>query len=146
MMKMKAVKILLVEDNEDHAELVRIALDGKRLVEDFIHRKDGEEALDFLFEETDEYERPDLILLDLRLPKVDGLEVLKELKTNSKTRKIPTVILTTSNNEIDIARAYDYHANSYLVKPLDYRKLKQLINNLGEYWLEMNEKPKETGG
>ena len=138
---MKNIKIMLIEDNEDHAELVKIALEEKNLTDDYIHINDGEKALDCLLEGQC---KPELILLDLRLPKIDGLEVLRQLKKNEKTKKLPVVILTTSKNEIDIARAYDFHANSYLVKPVDYKKLTELIKELGFYWLEINEKPKEV--
>jgi two-component system, response regulator len=135
--------ILLVEDNVDHADLIVRNLNKHQKEKVIYHAGDGEKALDFLFHRGD-YEsperspRPDLILLDLRLPKIDGLEVLKTIKETGDLMQIPVVILTSSDAEIDIARAYDYRANSYVVKPFESRKFSQLMEELHGYWLGWN--------
>lgn len=140
------VVVLLVEDNEAHAELVMHSFEDHRIANKIYHVSDGEEAIDYLFRRGDYADPkksplPHVILLDLRLPKVDGLEVLKEIKTSKELDKIPTVIFTTSNAEIDVAKAYEYRANSYLVKPVDHEKFHQLLNDLGFYWLAWNYYP-----
>ena len=138
--------ILLIEDNLDHAELIKRSMEEHRVVNEIFHVADGEEALDYLFNkgnfaDTEKFPRPNLILLDLRLPKIDGLEVLRKIKESDDLLKIPVVVLTTSKAEQDIAKAYDYHANSYLVKPVDFGKFTELMNDLGFYWLGWNIKP-----
>ena len=138
--------ILLVEDNPDHAELIFRSLKDHRVANKIYHVIDGETALDYLFRRGDyaaagKSPRPHLILLDLRLPKIDGLEVLKKIKISRKLRMIPVVILTTSEAERDVARAYEYHANSYLVKPVDFGNFSQLMIDLGFYWLAWNYHP-----
>jgi CheY-like chemotaxis protein len=138
--------ILLVEDNEAHAELVIRGMRDQQVANTIHHVVDGEMALDYLFsrgEYTDTVEnpRPNFILLDLRLPRIDGLEVLKTIKTTPSLLRIPVVILTSSDAESDIAKSYDYHANSYIVKPLDFRTFTQLMKELGFYWLGWNAKP-----
>ena len=138
--------ILLVEDNPDHTELVVRSLQDHRVANQVYHVSDGEAALDFLFRRGDYADplvspRPHLVLLDLRLPRIDGLEVLKQIKTADELCRIPVVIITTSETERDIARAYDNHANSYLVKPVGYDQFTQLMNDLGFYWLIWNRHP-----
>lgn len=138
--------ILLVEDNPAHAELVKRSLEGHPVANRIIHVSDGEAALDFLFRRGEFADparspRPHVVLLDLRLPRVDGLEVLREIRTSPQLEKLPVVILTTSEAEMDVARAYQYHANSFLVKPLDFDKFMQLMDNLGFYWLKWNYYP-----
>jgi two-component system, response regulator len=138
--------ILLVEDNEAHAELVIRGMRDQQVANLIHHVLDGEQALDYLFSRgkyTDPTNnpRPNLILLDLRLPRVDGLEVLKTVKTTPALLRIPVVILTSSDAETDIARSYDYHANSYVVKPLDFKTFTRLMKDLGFYWLGWNAKP-----
>jgi CheY-like chemotaxis protein len=138
--------ILLVEDNPAHAELVIRSFENQRVANKIHHVQDGEEALDFLFrrgnyKEPEKAPRPNVILLDLRLPKIDGLEVLREIKNTDSLKRIPVVILTTSQAEIDASRAYDYHANSYLVKPLDFDHFTSLMEELGFYWLGWNYNP-----
>lgn len=138
--------ILLVEDNKDHAELIIRSFEDNRVANKIYHVQDGEEALDYLgrkgaFEDPEKSPMPHVILLDLRLPKIDGLEVLKEIKTTDETRLIPVVILTTSEAESDIAKAYEYHANSYVTKPVDFLKFTQLMYDLGFYWLGWNQHP-----
>lgn len=142
--------ILLVEDNPDHAELVQRNLLSHRLVGQIDHVADGEEALDYLLQRLDPRQAaaspahwPHLILLDLRLPKIDGLEVLREIKRNPRLRHIPVVILTTSEAQTDIANAYHNYANSYLVKPVGYAEFAQLLDDLGDYWLGWNQQPEE---
>jgi len=139
--------ILLVEDNEAHAELVIRGMRDSLEAHTIHHVPDGEKALDYFFNRgayTDPIKnpRPSLVLLDLRLPRVDGLEVLRTVKTTPALSPIPVVILTSSDAESDIARAYEYHANSYLVKPLDFKVFTKLMKDIVSYWLGWNAKPK----
>jgi CheY-like chemotaxis protein len=138
--------ILLVEDNADHAELVRRNLEESQVANHLTHVEDGEAALDYLFgrgqyADTSRFPRPSLVLLDLRLPRVDGLEVLRLVKSDPKLHAIPVVILTTSDAERDVALAYQYHANSYLTKPVDFEQFASLLKDLGFYWLAWNRHP-----
>ena len=137
------LNILLIEDNEDHAELVQRSFQENQVANRIHHVLDGEAALNYLTRSTDgkENPRPNLILLDLRLPKVDGLDVLKEIKNNQLLKTIPVVVLTSSEAEKDIAMAYTYHANSYLVKPVDFNKFTRMMKDLGFYWLGWNKNP-----
>lgn len=141
------ITILLVEDDPAHAEIVRRNLESSRIGNRLVHVSDGQAALDYLycrgtFSDPLLTPRPGLILLDLRLPKVDGLEVLKIIKADDALNQIPVVILTTSSAEADVARAYDCHANSYLVKPVDFTQFVELMEVLGYYWLVWNQFPK----
>ncbi|MDD4137538.1 MAG: response regulator [Methanoregula sp.] len=138
--------ILLVEDNEDHAELVIRGMRDQQVANQIHHVSDGEQALDYLFmrgiyADPVKNPRPDLVLLDLRLPRIDGLEVLRTIKTTPSLLRIPVVILTSSDAESDIAKSYDHHANSYVVKPLDFKTFTKLMKDLGFYWLGWNAKP-----
>ena len=138
--------ILLVEDNEAHAELVIRGMRDQQVANTIHHVVDGEKALDYLFmreayADPVKNPRPNFILLDLRLPRVDGLEVLRTIKTTPSLLRIPVVILTSSDAETDIAKSYDYHANSYVVKPLDFKTFTRLMKDLGFYWLGWNAKP-----
>jgi len=138
--------ILHVEDNSDHAQLIARTLRKNRVVNAIHHVVDGQEALDYLFvrgkyTSTDLAPRPQIILLDLRLPKVDGLEVLKTIKNTDALSAIPVVILTSSEAEKDVAQAYQYHANSYLVKPVEFEQFSELMQQLGFYWLAWNRYP-----
>lgn len=135
------ITILLVEDNPDHATLVIRSLKNFLVANHIIHAEDGEEALNYLNKIGNGTKRPHLVLLDLRLPKIDGLEVLRQIKTNKDLVDIPVVVLTTSDAETDMARAYEYHANSYLVKPVDFSKFTDLMNALGFYWICWNKNP-----
>ena len=140
------IVVLLVEDDEAHAEIVRRNLLANRLTNPLIHVSDGEAALDYLyrrnrFSNPTTSPRPGLVVLDLRLPKVDGLDVLKEVKTDEALRAIPVVILTTSEAERDMAMAYEYHANSYVTKPMNFVDFSKLLKNLGFYWLAWNRHP-----
>jgi CheY-like chemotaxis protein len=140
------VQMLLVEDNPTDAELTLRALRGKGLRNRFVVVQDGAEALDFLFARgtyagRDVGHRPKLVLLDLRLPKVDGIEVLETIKGDERTRTIPVVILTSSRQEPDIERCYQLGANSYIVKPVEFDKLVEAVSGIGFYWLLLNEPP-----
>jgi CheY-like chemotaxis protein len=144
------VHVLLIEDDPDHEELVRRALqDGQARVALRVARH-GEEALDYLFRRGEFQDparspRPRLILLDLRLPRRDGLEVLAEIKSAPELRAIPAVVLTTSESDQDVARAFAQHANSYLVKPVDFARFEKLIGDVEAYWLDLNRQPGDGG-
>lgn len=137
-------EILLVEDNPADAELTLRALRKNNLA-NYVHlARDGEEALDFLFCRGAYAARtamPDLILLDLKLPKVDGLEVLQEVKASPRTRAIPVVILSSSKEERDLVRSYRLGVNSYIQKPINFAEFQDVVRQLGMYWLLMNSKP-----
>lgn len=140
------IVILLAEDDPAHAEIVRRNMEDFRISNRLEHVEDGQEALDYLyrrngFSDPESSPRPGLILLDLRMPKVDGLEVLKAVKSDPELGRIPVVILTTSAAELDVAKAYEHHANSYLVKPVDFVQFTDLLETLGYYWLAWNKKP-----
>jgi CheY-like chemotaxis protein len=145
-MKGEPIVILLAEDDPAHAEIVRRNLETSRIVNRLEHVIDGQQALDYLyrrgpFSDAASSPRPGLILLDLRMPRVDGLEVLRTIKGDPELMRIPVVVLTTSAAEIDIARAYDHHANSYLVKPVEFSQFLSLIESIGYYWLVWNQHP-----
>lgn len=140
------LSILLVEDNIDHAELVMRCFEDHRIANKIHHVSDGALAIEYLmgknqYADREKYPIPNLILLDLRLPKVDGLEVLTRIKATETLKHIPVVILTSSDNEKDLVKAYNYYVNSYLVKPLDYDKFTELMEELGFYWLGWNKAP-----
>ena len=140
------LRVLFAEDNSAHATLVLRSLEEHGMRVEITHVRDGEEALDYLlrrsfFADPKKSPRPDLILLDLRMPKIDGLEVLRQIKTNDDLHRLPVVILTTSEAESDVARAYDLRANSYLVKPIDFAKFSDLMHDLGLYWSRWNRSP-----
>ena len=140
------VEILLVEDNPYDAELTLRALKNKGLANKLLTFSDGVEALDFLFG-TGVYVgrnlamRPKVILLDLKLPKINGLEVLERIRADARTKTIPVVIMTSSQEESDIVRGYDLGVNSYMVKPVDFDKFFQAVEKLGLYWLLLNKVP-----
>ena len=140
------ILVMLVEDNIDHAELVIRTLEEHRIANRVRHFLDGQSALDYLFHRgeylnsTDNV-RPHVILLDLRLPRVDGIDVLKAIKEDINLKTIPVVVLTTSEAEKDVAKAYYNHANSYLVKPVGFDEFKRLMDDLGFYWLSWNTHP-----
>lgn len=144
----KPVEILLVEDDPSDVELTRHALRKHNLGNRIEVVRDGAEALDFIFC-TGAYagrsieDSPRLILLDLKLPKVDGLEVLQRLKSDPRTRKIPVVVLTSSREERDIVESYRLGANSYIVKPVDFEQFTEAVRQLGLYWLLFNQPPGE---
>ena len=138
-------RVLLVEDNPAHAELIRRGLDDHEIASSVAHVQDGEEALDYLlrrgaYADPAAAPRPAVVLLDLRLPKLDGLRVLEEVRRRETFDDLPVVVLTTSKSVEDISEAYRMRANSYLVKPLEYDGLSQLITDFGDYWLQWNER------
>jgi two-component system response regulator len=143
---MNTKSILLVEDNPSDAALAMRAFDRNKLLNPIVHVEDGQEALDFLFAEGKYAQRnmedlPALILLDLKLPLVDGLEVLRRVRENPITRRALVVILTTSKEEQDVAASYDLGVNSYIRKPVDFNQFVEAIKQLGVYWLLLNETP-----
>ena len=145
-MKGEPIVILLVEDEEAHAEIVRRNFASCRMANQLIHVADGQAALDYVYQRNGFSDpatapRPGIILLDLRLPKVDGLEVLKTIKNDPKLTSIPVVVLTTSKAETDMVKAYHSHANSFLVKPVDFTQFSQLMETFGFYWLAWNQYP-----
>ncbi len=140
------VEILLVEDNPDDAELTTRALKKHNLANKLHWVKDGEEALNFIFAEGSYANRrveqkPKVVLLDLKLPKVDGLEVLKKVKSDERMKSIPIVILTSSTEERDVVESYRLGVNSYIRKPVDFEEFVQAVAELGLYWLLLNEPP-----
>jgi two-component system response regulator len=141
--------ILLVEDNADDEELALLAFAKSNIANDVVVARDGEEALDYLFG-TGAYAGrdvgllPQVVLLDLKLPKIDGLEVLKRLRADPRTRRLPIVVLTSSREEQDLIESYDLGANSYVRKPVDFVRFAAAINQLQMYWLVLNESPTIT--
>jgi len=138
------VDILLIEDNANDAELAIRALQKDNVAKRIIHLKDGEAALDFLFGKgkykgRNTSNKPKVILLDLKMPKVSGLEVLEQLTSNELTKKIPVVVLTSSKEHPDVEKAYLLGANSYIVKPVDFDSFRKVVNELGIYWLLINQ-------
>lgn len=138
--------ILLVEDNQDDEELALLALKKGQVANEVIVARDGEEALDYLFKRGPFADRnleslPQMVLLDLKLPKIDGLEVLKQIRENVTTRRLPVVILTSSREEEDLFRGYDLGANSYVRKPVDFNQFVEAVRQLEMYWLVLNEPP-----
>jgi len=138
--------ILLVEDNDDDVELTLRALRRNRVANRVDVVRDGAEALEYLFATgsyagRDVRDAPNLVLLDLKLPKVGGLEVLERLRSDPRTHRLPVVVLTSSNVESDLARSYDLGANSYIRKPVDFTQFMEAVNQLGLYWLVLNEAP-----
>ncbi|MEO8404158.1 MAG: response regulator [Chitinophagaceae bacterium] len=146
-MNPNSVEILLVEDTPNDAELTIRELNKHRMANNLIHVHDGEEALDFLFatgkysETRDILYSPKVILLDIQMPKINGIEVLQRIKADSRTRSIPVVILTSSKENPDIQKCYDLGANSYIVKPVNFEGFATAIRNLGFYWLLLNQSP-----
>ncbi len=133
--------ILLVEDNPSDIALAQRAFEKANILNPLIIAEDGQEALDYLF--AKDAHLPALVLLDLKLPVIDGLEVLKRIRENERTRRIPVVILTSSKEEQDVAMGYDLGVNSYIRKPVDFLQFADAIRQLGIYWLIMNELPPE---
>ena len=145
------VEVLLVEDNPDHEELIRRAFADRGAPVVLRVARHGEEALDYLFRRGEYRDparspRPRLVLLDLRLPRVDGLDVLAAIKSSAELRGIPAVVLTTSEAEPDVARAYELHANSYLVKPVEFERFEDLVGKVESYWLALNRQPGDGAG
>jgi two-component system response regulator len=132
--------ILLIEDNPSDVELTRRALERSRIANQLVVAEDGETALEYLWREGPD-ELPALALLDLNLPKLSGLEVLKRIRADARTRRLPVVILTSSKEDQDVAAGYDLGVNSYIRKPVDFRQFAHCIEQLGLYWLVLNEQP-----
>jgi len=137
------IEVLLVEDNDDDAELAIRELKKHNLANDLLWVTDGVEALDFIFAQGRYNNRdinipPKVIMLDLKMPKVSGIEVLRKVREDDRTKKIPVVVLTSSNEEKDIVDAYELGVNSYIVKPLDFSKFSNSIKEIGYYWLVLN--------
>ena len=140
------LEILLVEDNPDDAELAIRALKKRHLANNLIHVEDGQAALDFLFGTgayagRDVRHQPKVVLLDLSLPKVDGFEVLRQLRADERTKLVPVGVLTSSREDRDLLKTYDLGANSYIVKPVEFESFSEAVSNLGLYWLLLNEPP-----
>jgi two-component system, response regulator len=146
-MQEEHVDILLVEDNPNDVELTLDAFQENHIT-NLVHVvRDGEEALDYLFGRgafagRDTGNEPKVILLDLKLPKVDGLEVLRQIKADARTRRIPVVVLTSSREESDVVRSYDLGVNSYIIKPVDFQQFNKAVHTIGLYWLLVNQPPK----
>jgi two-component system, response regulator len=145
-MENSQVEILLVDDDMDDAEMMIHAMRKNNLANKVMHMMDGEEALDFLFGKgkfigRDVNLKPRLILLDLKMPKVDGMEVLEKVKSNDATKKIPVVIFTSSKEDPDVNRCYELGANGYIVKPVEFEGFMKAISELGMYWMLLNHPP-----
>lgn len=138
-------RILLVEDDPRDVELTLTALEDYKLANEVVVARDGQEALDFLYcrgsFETRAHENPAVMLLDLKLPKVDGLEVLKTIKSDEQLKMIPVVVLTSSHEEKDMMRSYAFGVNAYVVKPVDFHEFVNAIKELGVFWAVINEPP-----
>ena len=147
---LKPKRILLVEDNADDAALTLRALRKTAILSEITWVRDGAEALDYLFH-TGKYaaaarpELPTLVVLDLKLPKIDGLEVLRRLRANAKTQWIPVVVLTSSKEQNDVVESYKLGVNSYIVKPVNFERFAAAVQDLGMYWLLLNQAPKIEG-
>jgi CheY-like chemotaxis protein len=137
--------ILLVEDNPKDLELALVALEQAQLANEVVTVRDGAEALDYMFRsgtyQNREQGNPVVILLDLKLPKVDGLQVLEKIKADPNTRSTPTVMLTSSREEKDLGRSYDLGVNAYVVKPVEFKEFIEAISDLGVFWAVLNEPP-----
>jgi two-component system response regulator len=145
--EIETIDILLVEDNPHDAELTVRALKKRNLANRIFVAEDGAQALDILFargqyEKRENSTPPKVVLLDLKLPKVSGLEVLKEIKSDERTKRIPVVVVTSSREDPDIKEAYSFGANSYVVKPVDFEQFFDAMSNLGLYWLLVNQPPR----
>jgi two-component system response regulator len=146
-MTVEGIEVLLVEDNPRDAELTLRALKKRNLANNVVHVKDGQEALDWLFA-TGQYagrdvdDWPKVMLLDLKLPKIDGLDVLRAVRADERTKFLPVVVLTSSREESDLIAGYKLGVNSYIVKPVDFENFSAAVAETGHYWLVVNERPR----
>jgi two-component system response regulator len=143
----REIEVLLVEDSVSDAEMTIRALKKNNMANQLLHLKDGAEALDFLFAEGAYSDRlientPRVVLLDLKMPKVNGIEVLRRIKSDERTKKIPVVILTSSKEDPDIQKCYDLGVNGYVVKPVEFDEFYKAISSIGLYWMIVNEPPR----
>ena len=143
---MNEIEILLVEDNIDDANLAIRALKKYNLINKILHAKDGAEAIDYIFAQGIYADRnieakPKMILLDLKMPKVNGIEVLEKIKSDERTKSIPVIVLTSSKEDPDIKTCYELGVNSYIVKPVDFDSFLKTVSNLGVYWMMLNQVP-----
>lgn len=142
----RTVEILLVEDSDQDAELAMRALEKKNITNNIVRLKNGEEALNFIFAKGEFSNRsiqnqPKVVLLDLKMPKVDGLEVLKEVRENDETKDLPIVILTSSKEEEDLVKSYKLGVNSFIVKPVEFDSFTNAVAEIGMYWVLLNQRP-----
>ena len=142
-MENNTVEILLIEDNIQDAELTMRELRKNNMANHLVHLKNGKEALDFIFLESNLTNPPKVVLLDIQMPKVNGIEVLQRIKEDPRTRSLPVVMLTSSKESPDIQRCYDLGANSYIVKPVNFEGFANAIKSLGFYWLLLNHPPEK---
>jgi CheY-like chemotaxis protein len=147
----KRIKILMADDDPDDCLLVRRAFKKNRLLNDLHFVGDGEELMDYLlrrgrYADPESSPRPDMLLLDLNMPRKDGREALREIRENPELRTLPVIVLTTSKEEEDVLRSYDLGANSFITKPVTFEDLVELVCSLGRYWLEIVELPPKRGG
>lgn len=146
-MNHNSVEVLLVEDNSNDAELTIRELRKHNLANNLVHVKDGQEAIEFIFgtgryaELRDTLYQPKVVLLDIQMPKVNGIEVLRKIKSDPATKSTPVVMLTSSKEDPDIHKCYELGANSYIVKPVNFESFAESIKNLGFYWLLLNQPP-----
>lgn len=145
-MEQPEIEILLIEDNQNDAEMTIRALTKNNITNKIFHLKDGAEALEFIFGMghfggRNILHKPKVILLDLKMPKVDGIEVLEKIKSDERTKPIPVVILTSSKEDPDIQKCYELGANSYIVKPVDFEGFHKAVSDLGMYWVLLNQPP-----
>ena len=143
------LEILLVEDNRNDAELTIRALKKRNLANNLVHVEDGQAALDFLFGTgahagRDVQQQPKVVLLDLKLPKLNGIEVLRRLRADERTKLLPVVMLTSSREDLDVIETYKLGANSYIVKPVEFENFSEAVSSMGLYWLLLNESPTPT--
>ena len=143
--------LLLVEDNPDDVELTLMAFERSKIANEVVVARDGAEALDYLYctgahADRDPEVMPEVVLLDLKLPKIDGLEVLRRVRADPRTRRLPVVVLTSSNEERDLVASYDLGANSFIRKPVDFSEFVEAARHLGLYWLVMNQSAPGPGG
>ncbi len=144
-LEMNKMEIVLVEDNPSDAELTIRALKKHKLANGIVHLKDGEEAINYFFgNESNKHGAPKVILLDLKLPKVNGIEILKRLKSTEHTKLIPVVVLTSSQEERDVVDSYQLGVNSYVTKPVEFEEFITAVSNLSLYWLLLNQPPIRT--